>query len=61
MSDRNLYVLEVRDTIILYLNARTCVHDGQWWGTDDKFLAGPFESYGAAVNHARCTAPASLT
>jgi hypothetical protein len=53
MSDQNLYVLEVRDGIILYLNARTPVSDGWWWGTDDTFQEGPFPTYEAAVRHVR--------
>jgi hypothetical protein len=53
MSDQNLYVLEVRTGIILYLNQRTAVEDGWWWGTDDEFVQGPFMNYESAVADAR--------
>jgi hypothetical protein len=51
--DSNLYVLEVRRGIILYLNQRTDVRDGWWWGTDEQFVAGPFESFELATAAAR--------
>jgi hypothetical protein len=51
--DSNLYVLEVRRGIILYLNQRTDVHDGWWWGTDEQFVGGPFESSELAAEDAR--------
>jgi len=53
MADQNLWVPEVRNATILYLNEHISVRDGWYWGPDDKFYAGPFESYGLAVAHAR--------
>jgi hypothetical protein len=51
--DSNLYILEVLGGTILYLSARTEARDGWWWGTDNRFLGGPFESYEPAVEDAR--------
>ena len=53
MSGQNLYVLEVRNATILYLNERSAVEDGWYWGTDDEFVRGPFESYELAVTDAQ--------
>jgi len=53
MGDQNLFVLEVRHGIILFLNERTQVEDGWHWGLEEQFVAGPFKSYKAAVKHAR--------
>jgi hypothetical protein len=52
-TDSNLYVLEVRDGIILHLNEYTSVADGWHWGTDDRFVSGPFASYELALEAAR--------
>ena len=49
----NFYVLEVRDSIILYLNERTQAREGWHWGSDDRFVGGPFGSYQLAVKDAR--------
>jgi len=38
---------------ILYLNERSSVEDGWYWGTDDKFVQGPFASYELALADAR--------
>jgi hypothetical protein len=48
-GDQNLYVLEVRNGLILYLNERTSAKDGWHWGTDNAFVEGPFPSYELAV------------
>jgi len=53
MSDQNLYVLEVRNGTILYLNERTPAADGWHWGTDDAFVRGPFASSELALADAR--------
>jgi len=53
MTDSNLYVLEVRDGVILYLNAQTRARDGWHWGSDDQFVSGPFASYELAMEDAR--------
>jgi hypothetical protein len=53
MADANLYVLEIRAGVILYLNERTPTKDGWWWGTDDEFVRGPFANYELAVADAR--------
>ena len=53
MADQNLWVLEVRNATILYLNEHISIPDGWYWGPDNKFTAGPFESYELAVADAR--------
>jgi hypothetical protein len=53
MSDQNLWVLEVRNATILYLNERISAKDGWYWGTDDEFVQGPFERHELAVADAR--------
>jgi hypothetical protein len=53
MADQNLWVLEVRKETILYLNERILAPDGWYWGPDNRFIAGPFESYELAVADAR--------
>jgi hypothetical protein len=53
MIDSNFYVLEVRDGVILYLNERTQVRDGWYWGPDDKFVDGPFANQDLAIADAR--------
>jgi hypothetical protein len=51
--DSNLYVLEIYDGTILYLNEPTRLRDGWFWGTDDKIEDGPFASPLIAVEAAR--------
>jgi hypothetical protein len=53
MGDQNLWVLEVRNATILYLNEHVPIADGWYWGPDNRFIDGPFESYELAVAHAR--------
>jgi len=53
LGDDNLYVLEVRNGIILYLNERTSARNGWYWGTHDAFKAGPFENHNLAIEHVR--------
>jgi hypothetical protein len=53
MTEENLFILEVRGGVILYLNERTPFADGWYWGTDDYFRRGPFASASEALADAR--------
>ena len=53
MADSNLYVMEIRAGVILYLNEKTRAKDGWWWGDGEKFVRGPFASYELAIADAR--------
>ena len=57
MTDSNVYVLEVRDGVILYLNAQTRARDGWHWGSDDQFVSGPFASYELAMEVSKARRP----